>query len=185
MVGRLIFLYLQKKNRKGILEIGKNSYIRGLAKCLDKKYMIIGSNSHILDGARIQNVSQNESVRIRIGNHTGAQYNFTVLAGANVTIGNGVAIASDVFISAGSHGMNPEIRLPYGEQAYLGEDVLIKDGAWIGEKACILSGVTIGYKSIVGSGSVVTKDVPDYCIVAGVPMRIIGKIDERGNKVDL
>ncbi|WP_350669671.1 DapH/DapD/GlmU-related protein, partial [Pseudoalteromonas sp. 43-MNA-CIBAN-0464] len=51
-------------------------------------------------------------------------------------------------------------------------DVLIKSGAWIGENVCII-GASVGKNSVVAANSVVTKDVPDYCVVAGAPARII------------
>jgi len=54
----------------------------------------------------------------------------------------------------------------------------IKKGVWIGSDAIILSGVTIGKHSVVGAGSVVTKDVPDYAIVAGNPAKILKYIQK-------
>jgi len=51
--------------------------------------------------------------------------------------------------------------------------IIISDNVWIGERATILKGVSIGQGAIVAMGSVVTKDVPDYSIVAGNPARIV------------
>ena len=51
--------------------------------------------------------------------------------------------------------------------------VTIGDDVWIGTRAIILPGVTIGNGVIIGAGAVVTKDVPDYAIVGGVPARVI------------
>ncbi len=179
MVGKLILTYFNKKNIKGIQAAGKKSLISGIPKCIDKSCLYMGDNSHILGGARIQNVSGDPNVRVRIGSHTGIGYNFTVLAGANVTVGSHVAIASDVFLSSGSHGTNVENRLAYGEQPCQGQAIVIKDGAWIGEKVCIISGeggrVSIGKKAVIGAGSVVTKSVPDYCIAVGNPAKVIKK----------
>lgn len=138
------------------------------------EYIEIGDNSHILRDSRIQNVSGNPDIRIKIGSLTGIGYRFSVLAGANVFIGNNVAIASDVFLSAGSHGINPECNIPYGCQPYLGNDIRICDGVWLGEKVVVLSGVTIGKKSIIGTGGV-THDIPPYCIAVGNPARVIKK----------
>ena len=52
----------------------------------------------------------------------------------------------------------------------------VKRGAAIGSNATILCGITIGANALIGAGSVVTKDVPDYAVVAGVPARIIGDV---------
>ena len=64
-------------------------------------------------------------------------------------------------------------NLPIKDQGKTYAPVTIKDNVWIGAKATILSGVTIGTGAIVGAGAVVTKDVPENSIVAGVPARII------------
>ena len=55
--------------------------------------------------------------------------------------------------------------------------VLIKKNAWIGAKATILPGVTVGENAVVAAGAVVTKDVPANTVVAGMPAKIIKKID--------
>ena len=56
-------------------------------------------------------------------------------------------------------------------------DVLIKKGAVISVGCTIIAGVTIGENSIVGAGSVVTQDIPDFCVAVGNPARVIKKID--------
>ena len=56
--------------------------------------------------------------------------------------------------------------------------VVIEDGAWLGEASVILKGVTVGYRAVVGANAVVTKDVPSYSVVAGVPARVIRKISK-------
>ncbi len=53
------------------------------------------------------------------------------------------------------------------------EHVIIKNNVWIGEKATILRGVTVGFGCVVGSLSLVTRDIPDYAVVGGVPARIL------------
>ena len=144
------------------------------------RYVEMGDGSHILKGARIQNVSGDENTRIRIGKRTGIGYRFSVLAGADVNIGADVAIASDVFLSAGNHGTNPECEICYGCQAYIGDAINIGNGAWIGEKVCVMSGVTIGKGAIIGAGGVVVKDIPDYSMAVGNPAKVI-KIYNFGN----
>ena len=60
---------------------------------------------------------------------------------------------------------------------------MIKEGASIGANATIVCGNTIGDYAMVAAGAVVTKDVPAYTLVAGVPAKVIGRVDERG-KID-
>lgn len=150
---------------------GKNCYIEKPI-CIDYSNVSIEDNSHILKDSRIQNVS-GPKTKICIGHNTGIGYRFTALAGADIVIGNNVAIASDVLLSSGNHGLDPEIETSYGDQKYIGKPVIIEDGVWLGEKVCVMSGVTIGKKSIVGAGGVVTKDIPPYSIAVGNPAKVV------------
>ena len=99
---------------------------------------------------------------------------------AKVVIGNYVIIADDVLFITGNHRFdlvgkriceiaNSEKR-PDDDL-----DIIICDDVWIGSRSIILKGVTIGEGSIVGAGSVVTKDVPPYTVVAGNPAKPIKK----------
>lgn len=106
-----------------------------------------------------------------------------IAAIGNVTIGNDVLIASRVFISDHIHGRygsppasDPRVAPRLREVCGSGP-VTIGHNVWIGEMVAILPGVTIGDGSIVGAGSVVTRDVPPACIVAGSPARIIKTFD--------
>lgn len=111
----------------------------------------------------------------------------------SITIENSVLIADKVYISDNQHGHSdidsPIINQPIIQLA----DVIIKEGAWIGENVCI-SGVSIGKNSVIGSNSVVTKNIPDYCIAVGAPAKIIKrysfekqawlKTDAKGNFIE-
>lgn len=88
---------------------------------------------------------------------------------AKLKIGNHVAIASEVMIYNSEHNINDE-----NFQA-IEEEVIIDDYVFIGPRAIILPGVRIGKGAIIGAGAVVTKDVPQFAIVGGVPAKIIGE----------
>jgi len=95
-----------------------------------------------------------------------------------IQIGNRVAIAPGViFISSSSPNNSLLKDNDYVKNNLVKtESIIIDDDAWIGARAVIMPGVKIGKKSIIGAGAVVTKDVPDETIVAGVPARIIRKL---------
>jgi acetyltransferase-like isoleucine patch superfamily enzyme len=54
--------------------------------------------------------------------------------------------------------------------------VLIEDHVWIGSHVCILPGIRVGHHSAIGAGSIVTTDIPSYCLAAGNPARVIRSI---------
>lgn len=139
--------------------------------------MTIGEESQILQNSRIWCYEQDgfPKPKIRIGNHCYLGFHLSILAGADVTIDDWVLMASDILITTESHGMNPESDIAYMDQPLTVAPVHIKSGCWIGEKVVIMPGVTIGEKCIVGAGSIVTKDIPDYCIAVGNPAKIIKK----------
>ncbi|OKH53118.1 N-acetyltransferase [Calothrix sp. HK-06] len=94
----------------------------------------------------------------------------------------GVILEDEVFIGHGVMFTNDLYPRASNEDGSLKTDTdwdvvktLVKHGASIGSNATILPGVTIGEKAIVGAGAVVTRDVADYAIVAGVPARVIDK----------
>lgn len=97
----------------------------------------------------------------------------------HIYIGNGVRMGRRVFITDNAHGASDRSLLdenPLFRPISSKGPVMIYDNAWIGEMAVILPGVTIGKGSIVGAGAVVTKDVPEYCVVGGNPARLIKKL---------
>jgi maltose O-acetyltransferase len=90
---------------------------------------------------------------------------------AGLQIGNRVTIAHGAMIFSDS-GPNTS---PWLQQHYPihGAPITIGDDVWIGAKAMILPGVTIGNKCVIGAGSLVKDDVPDNCVVAGSPAKVI------------
>lgn len=137
---------------------------------------------HIQSGATIgekcslgQNV--NISNHVTIGNGVKIQNNVSVYEG--VTIEDGVFLGpSCVF----TNDLTPRARFPKGRENYL--HTLIKEGASIGANATIVCGNTIGKCAMVAAGSVVTKDVPDFSLVMGIPARVCGRVDEQGNIIE-
>ena len=71
---------------------------------------------------------------------------------------------------------------PFIEQGITAEGVVVEDDVWIGSGAIITDGVCIGRGAVVAAGAVVTKDVPPYTVVGGVPARIIRKVGESSSR---
>lgn len=95
-----------------------------------------------------------------------------------VHIGNNINMAQNIVVSGLNHGYQ-DIHTPIREQECSTNLVTINDDSWIGANSVIVAGVTIGKHCIVAAGSVVTKDVPNYSIVAGNPAKIIKQYDHK------
>ena len=108
-----------------------------------------------------------------IGDHTRIGLHCTVIG--PVTIGSHVNLAQGITITALNHSFEDTAKR-IDEQGITTKQVIIGDDVWIGTNAVILPGVTIGRHSVVAAGAVVTKDVPEHSLVAGVPAIIIKEI---------
>jgi acetyltransferase-like isoleucine patch superfamily enzyme len=190
----ILSCYFKKSDRA--LRVGNNTILESM------KYEIRGDEKNnvkisIGDDSLISGsyIIDNNFGKISIGSRT-------FIGGGLFISAIGIEIGDDVMISWGctmidndSHSLNFNLRKNDVADWKKGiienkigryknwEDInskkiVIKDSAWIGFNSIILKGVTIGYGAIVGCGSVVTKDVPNYCLVAGNPARFIKRLDE-------
>ena len=107
---------------------------------------------------------------VLIGNHTRIGIHNTIIG--PVTIGNHVNLAQGITVTALNHNFK-DTTLRIDEQGISTNPVVIGDDVWIGANAVILPGVTIGRHVVVAAGAVVTKDVPDNCVVGGIPAKIL------------
>lgn len=106
-----------------------------------------------------------EGGKLQIGDYCFFNYNVSITCKAHVLIGSHVQIANNVVIVDHNHD--------YKNKGFVSKPVSIDDNVWIGANAVILPGVSIGKFAVIAAGCVVTKDVPEYAIVAGVPGRVI------------
>lgn len=121
-------------------------------------------------------------VNTYIGTNSFANYNFTVLDCAPVTIGNDVFIGPNVTIGAPIHPLlNEERRSRYKEDGTkydleYAKPVTIEDGCWLASGVTVCGGVTIGRESVIGAGSVVTRDIPAGVLAVGNPCKVVRKL---------
>lgn len=134
---------------------------------------------HIQAGARIGS-------DCRIGQNVNISNNVIIGKGVkiqnNVSVYEGVEVQDYVFLGPScvfTNDLTPRARYPKGHDHY--KKTVVQEGASIGANATIVCGHCIGKYAMVAAGAVVTKDVPEYTLVAGVPARVIGTVDELGN----
>jgi UDP-2-acetamido-3-amino-2,3-dideoxy-glucuronate N-acetyltransferase len=165
----------------------------------DKKYFVHES-SYVDDGVEVGDETKIwHFSHIQSGANIGKNCSIgqNVNIGNNVKIGNGVKIQNNVsvyegveledFVFCGPSMVFTNIKVPRSEFPQRGKEfyakTLVKKSASIGANATIVCGVTIGEYALIGSGAVVTKDVPAYALVVGNPGKIIGRVNEKGNRI--
>jgi acetyltransferase-like isoleucine patch superfamily enzyme len=146
----------------------------------------IGDNFIAHDRNRIEAISKNGSARfnpkIQIGDNVIMNYGCHIGAINFIKIGNNVLLASNIYISDHDHGHTnyEDMRLPPVCRNIVSKGpVIIEDDVWVGEGVAILGNVTIGKNSIIAAHAVVTKDVPPFSVVAGVPAKVIKKVTQK------
>jgi acetyltransferase-like isoleucine patch superfamily enzyme len=113
---------------------------------------------------------------VRLGKNVFINFNSVFLDTCLTTIGDRTLVGPNVSFYSGTHPLDPVVR--QGTRGpELGKEIHVEQDCWIGGNVVILPGVTIGRGSVVGAGSVVTKSVPAFTVVAGNPARVIRKID--------
>lgn len=162
--------------------VGKNIILRNPQYISCGKNVVIGDESKLLCWDSYGEEQYSNLPEIQIGDNFHATRNFTVQCAQKVVFGRDVLVASNVFIIDYNHGLNP-LTMSYLENPLIrGGGVFVDDGVWIGNNVIILPNVHIGKKSIIGAGSVVTKDIPEYCIAVGNPAKVVKKFDIKEKK---
>lgn len=178
------------KKTSGILFLGRDVKLRASRRiCLGRNVSI--HNHVFLDGFCQRGVIIGDNVTIRefsiiectgvlrapgeelvIGNNVGISQHAFIGVRGKVTIGNNVMFGPYVTIYAANHNYTDpnQLIISQGENR---KGIEIGDDCWLGTGCKILDGVKVGKGSIIAAGAVVTKDVPPYSIVAGVPAKVI------------
>ena len=182
----LKYVYSFLESKTGYQSFGRNSIVKHPYRIWNKKNIWVGRDVFIAEYAFLavsrsfKNQKFNPS--LVFGNNVRIGSNVFISCINNIKIDNDVIISDRVFISDNNHEFK-DIRKPVINQPLRSHgNVLIESGAFVGVNAVIMPGVTIGKNSVVGASSVVTKSIPDYCVAAGVPAKIIEKYDHKKKK---
>lgn len=125
--------------------------------------LALGDRSYVAAGCQLRD-------RVSIG--ADCSLNPHVTMAGRVTLGDGVRVASHAAFYGFNHVFD-DLDTPIWLQGLTEEGILVEDDVWIGTHVVVCDGVTIGAHSVVAAGAVVTRDVPPYSVVAGVPARVL------------
>lgn len=172
-IKRLLFI------KKWGIKVGKNLVV------VSPNNIRIGKNFTAEDNTRLQAwknyKGQTFSPKIEIGNDVSMMENCQISCCKQIVIGNGCLFGANVFITDNFHGKNIEEQLhlpPIDRPLDVRGEVVIGNNVWIGRNVCIMPGVTIGDGAVIGANAVVTKDIPAYAVAAGVPAKIIKRVEK-------
>lgn len=163
------------------------------------KNVYIGSHSKIIGGQKIV-IEQDVQIRpyafivcddggiIKIGEKSDLGERVRIACSKSIKIGSNVLFGPNIYIADRDHRydmigipvMNQGIVIKTN-QSVINEGIEIGEGAWLGINVVVVGNVYIGKGSVIGANSVVTKDVPDYCVAVGSPCKIIKKFNFETN----
>jgi len=117
-----------------------------------------------------------------IGDHSNIGPYCYIGCSGHVSIGSHVLMGARVSMHAENHNID-QVDVPIDAQGVTRHSIVIEDDCWLGGGATILAGVRVGHGAVVAAGAVVTRDVPPYAVVAGVPARVVRHRDEADSSV--
>ncbi len=155
------------------IKLGKNvlidEYVSLDVKGSDSEGIILGDNTVLEKSALL---STGYGGYIKIGKNCGLGPAIQIHGHGGVEIGNNCLIAGQTYIVAASHVFE-DPSLPIDSQGFIPQKIVIKDDVWIGAGVKVLGGVTIKRGAVIGAGAVVNKDIEEFEVAAGVPVRVI------------
>jgi acetyltransferase-like isoleucine patch superfamily enzyme len=182
---RLSHLYYRLKSaivyRAFFGHFGKESVVRRPLLISNPQFIHIGDRVFIRDGVRLE-VLRGSSDRIpvlKIGSGTNIEQNVHIVCQSRVEIGKEVSITGHCCIVDVTHECDDPSDSRHVASRIKDENsfVVIDDGSFLGFGAVVLPNVRIGKKCVIGALSVVVGDIPDYCVAAGSPARVIKRYD--------
>lgn len=163
--------------------IGSGTVIQSPILIANSQCIDIGKKVFIRKGARLEVVVAKSGInpKLHIGDYTNLEQNVHIACHKNIFIGNYVSITANCAIVDISHPIGDFVNSLCGStNRFVEEDSFVEIGDYcvIGMGTVILPNVKIGKNSFVGANSVVTKDIPEYSIVAGAPARVLKKYNK-------
>ena len=152
----------------------KGIIIKGSLEITNFRRIEIGKNVYLSRNI-ILNVFNNGKLQLEDGVYVG---NCCHINCANsISIRKNTLLADNVYIADVDHEYR-DVSMPIKYQGYtVGGDIIIDSGSWIGANSIILPGVRIGKNSVIGANSIVSSDIPDYCVAVGIPAKVIKRFD--------
>jgi len=178
IISRIVFIinFLQYK------EWHKSSFIKSPIIISNKKYISIGENVRILHHARIEAICSYVGIDFKpclmIHDNVSIQQNVHITCASNVEIGENTAIVANVTITDIIHPYTAD-DIHLAKQPIITKPVKIGRFCGIYNNVVINAGVHIGDHVIIGANSVVTRDIPDYCVAVGSPARVIKRYNPK------
>lgn len=177
MIVKLIKLLIAfVKIKANHLISGGACYIGFNVKIVNRGLMDLGKNVIIRPSTGLYT---NPGVMLKIGNNVEIGNHSTIAAHHNIVIEENVLTGPHVFIADYNHAYQDikKAICHQGEFAQKNSKVIIGEGSWLGTNVVVVGNVHIGKHCVIGANSVVTKDIPDYSVAAGIPAKVIKKYD--------
>ena len=166
-------------------KVGKRTYIFKPLRVLGGKRIVFGDYTSVMPGLRIEAVEKYKDEiykpEICIGDRVNIEQNVHITCASKISIGNDCSILANVLITDIIHHYE-DITCAPRDAELLTAPVSIGEQTMVGMGARIMPGVSIGKHCVIGTNAVVTKSVEDYCVVAGIPARVIKKYDENSKQ---
>jgi acetyltransferase-like isoleucine patch superfamily enzyme len=165
-------------NARSFKRLGRKSWIISPNSIQNPCNITIGDNVFIANNVVLATDPQSESgpCELVIGDGTLIGHFNHIYATRRVVLGANVLTASGVYISDNLHSYDDVDQPVLAQPIRQLKDTEIGDGSWLGHNVCIY-GVRIGRNCVVGANSVVTRDLPDFCVAVGAPARIVRRFD--------
>ena len=183
-----IFKYVYHRTFTPFYKIGWSVAFSKGVEIKNSKYIQIGKRVYIGKNALIQVELIHHlqfgyhKPKLKIGNYVSVGVGSVISAVSDIELEDDVIIAPYCYIADNSHSFDRvDVSIRYQGLDKV-KPVKIKKGAWLGWSVAVYPGVTIGKNSVIGANSVVTKDIPDYCVAVGAPAKVIKKYDFESGK---